>query len=256
MALIFMDLDGTLLYHGTPADDVGAAVRALKQNGHVPIIATGRTPRLMYGIEKVLKIDSYIAANGGYICYHGNVMRNRPIDRDVLRRFLRRADELGMDVTLEGVAAYVAHRKETDLVHKFSDVFEIEYPEVDRSFHKHHDVLAMVVFSDEHIERLKKEFPELTFNRSNKYGYDVNPAGRLKADGMEWLVDHLGYPADQVYAIGDGFNDIEMLKAAHIGIAMGNAFDPVKEAADYVTDPVDARGITNALRHFSLIEGD
>lgn len=256
MALVFMDLDGTLLYHGTPTDDVLDAIEALKKNNHIPIIATGRTPRLMYGIEKVLHIESYIAANGGYICYKGEVMRNNPIDKDVLERFLERADELKIDVTLEGISDYVAYRKDTDLVHKFSDVFEIEYPEVSRDYHKHADVLAMVVFSDEHIETLKDEFPELTFNRSNKYGYDVNPAGRLKADGMEWLVEHLDYPEDEVYALGDGHNDIEMLKAAHTGIAMGNAFDPVKEVADYVTDAVDQRGVSKALRHFQLIEDD
>ena len=52
---------------------------------------------------------------------------------------------------------------------------------------------------------------------------------------------------------GDGENDIDMLKSAGIGVAMGNAGDDVKAAADYVTDSVDANGIENALRHFGLL---
>ena len=49
-------------------------------------------------------------------------------------------------------------------------------------------------------------------------------------------------------------NDIEMLQFAGIGVAMGNAGDSVKAAADYVTDTVDDCGIEKALRYFGLIE--
>ena len=54
-------------------------------------------------------------------------------------------------------------------------------------------------------------------------------------------------------AFGDGGNDIEMLRYAGIGVAMGNADDAVKAAADYVTTSVDDDGIMNALKHFGLI---
>ena len=58
--------------------------------------------------------------------------------------------------------------------------------------------------------------------------------------------------ADTV-AFGDGGNDIPMLKEAAVGVAMGNASDEVKKAADYVTDNVDDDGIRNALEHLKLI---
>ncbi len=58
----------------------------------------------------------------------------------------------------------------------------------------------------------------------------------------------------EIMAFGDGENDMDMLRFAGIGVAMGNASDMVKAAADYVTDTVDENGIENALRHFGLID--
>ena len=55
-------------------------------------------------------------------------------------------------------------------------------------------------------------------------------------------------------AFGDGENDMDMLRFAGVGVAMGNACDAVKAAADYVTDTVDNDGIEKALRHFGLID--
>ena len=54
-------------------------------------------------------------------------------------------------------------------------------------------------------------------------------------------------------AFGDGGNDIDMLKHVGYGVAMGNAADDVKQAADYVTTEIDNDGIAHALKHFGLI---
>ena len=67
-------------------------------------------------------------------------------------------------------------------------------------------------------------------------------------------LDENGLKREEIMAFGDGENDIDMLKFAGIGVAMGNASDEVKAAADYVTDSVDADGIAKALKHFGLID--
>ena len=63
-----------------------------------------------------------------------------------------------------------------------------------------------------------------------------------------------GIDREETMAFGDGENDMEMLRYVGIGVAMGNASDAVKAAADYVTDTVDDDGIEKALRHFGLID--
>lgn len=54
-------------------------------------------------------------------------------------------------------------------------------------------------------------------------------------------------------AFGDGGNDVTMLEFAGIGVAMGNATEGPKAAADYVTDDVDHDGVMNALKHFHVL---
>ena len=64
---------------------------------------------------------------------------------------------------------------------------------------------------------------------------------------------HFGIDVTDTMAIGDGGNDIPMLRHAGIGVAMGNANETVKAEADYVTDTVDQDGIAKALQHFGLV---
>ena len=67
------------------------------------------------------------------------------------------------------------------------------------------------------------------------------------------LAAHEGLDISECIAFGDGGNDISILRAAGIGVAMGNAADGVKASADYVTTHIDDDGIANAFRHFELI---
>jgi Cof subfamily protein (haloacid dehalogenase superfamily) len=71
---------------------------------------------------------------------------------------------------------------------------------------------------------------------------DLSPVGVSKASGLQHVVDKIGLRAADVLAIGDGRNDIEMLRWAGRGVAMGQAVDEVKEAADDVTATVHDEG--------------
>lgn len=82
---------------------------------------------------------------------------------------------------------------------------------------------------------------------------DVNVAGIDKATGMEEFMRSYGFSAAEVAAFGDGGNDVAMLRAAGVGVAMGNACDEALNAADYVTASVDDDGIAKALAHLGVI---
>jgi HAD superfamily hydrolase (TIGR01484 family) len=76
---------------------------------------------------------------------------------------------------------------------------------------------------------------------------DLAPAGVSKASGLQQVCDRLGVGPEDVLAIGDGRNDIEMLQWAHRGVAMGQAPLEVQEAADFVTSTVEDDGAAQEL---------
>ena len=83
---------------------------------------------------------------------------------------------------------------------------------------------------------------------------DVMPVGGGKPEGVQAMCERYGLTLDEAVAFGDGGNDIAMLRAVGTGVAMGNAGDNVKAAADLVTTDVDNDGIWNACVELGLIE--
>lgn len=86
-----------------------------------------------------------------------------------------------------------------------------------------------------------------TVSSSHSLNIEVNPHGISKAYGLQVVCDYLNIAKHEVVTMGDGENDIEMLRWAGLGIAMANASKEVKDAADYVTDTCDANGAANAI---------
>ncbi|WP_290155453.1 HAD family hydrolase, partial [uncultured Dubosiella sp.] len=85
------------------------------------------------------------------------------------------------------------------------------------------------------------------------YGLDVIPKDGGKDQGLLRVAHHFGAEPSETIAFGDGLNDLDMLRTAGIGVAMGNAMEGLKKAADYVTRTVEEEGVAFALRHFHLI---
>ena len=76
--------------------------------------------------------------------------------------------------------------------------------------------------------------------------------GVSKATGLRFLADYLGLTLAQTMAIGDSENDAEMLRAAGLGVAMGNAYPQVKALADAVTDDNESDGVAKAIQKYLL----
>ncbi len=253
MALIFMDLDNTVLYQGKPAQGVKETIDLLKKNNHIVVIATGRNPNLIYGIDQQLGIENMVMANGGIVIFDNKIIRENYIDNSVVKRMMEKADEEKFDLVVEYLDEYISYRKDTSASDDFSKNYNLSIARLDHTFYPKRYVFAMLVFKDEVVKKIASSFPELQFNKSSQYGYDVNPSGNLKADGIKAVIDYLSYPMEDVYAIGDNFNDITMIKSVKHGIAMGNAVKELKDVAEFVTTNVNDFGIYNAMKHYNLL---
>ena len=89
--------------------------------------------------------------------------------------------------------------------------------------------------------------------RSTPYFIELLPIGIDKGLALKRLLPRLGMTTANLMAFGDSYNDITMLQAAGLGVAMGNAEEAVKAVADYVTDSNEADGVATALRHFNIL---
>ncbi len=88
--------------------------------------------------------------------------------------------------------------------------------------------------------------------RSHALFIEVVPSGANKGAGLDWLSAHLHIPRTAVMAVGDHENDLEMVRWAGVGVAMGNAIPAVRAAADWVAPPLEADGAAAALERFVL----
>ncbi|MDA3931845.1 MAG: HAD family hydrolase [Tenericutes bacterium] len=253
MALIFFDLDGTLLNNGQVVDGIPDIIDKLKKNGHTVALATGRNPNLLKGLKSQLNIEHMVLANGGYVLSEGEVIHERYIDFDTVKRLTKSADEYPFDLTIEYFDEYVAYKDDTKATYHFSEYFDLPIAKFDNKLYPQRPVFAVLVFEDQVVEDIKDDFPELQFNKSGGMAYDVNPTGDLKAEGVRKMIEHFNYDLEEVYAIGDNYNDVKMLKSVGHGVAMGNAVDELKDIAEYVTDDIDKQGVYKALKHYKLI---
>ncbi|OCA87041.1 Cof-type HAD-IIB family hydrolase [Pseudobacillus wudalianchiensis] len=253
--IVFFDIDGTLLDHDKqlPAK-TKEAVQQLRDKGVYTAIATGRAPFMFEDLRKELDIHSFVSFNGQYVVFEDQVIYLNPLAADSLDRLNQYAGEQGHSLVYMTEEAMKANRPDDTYVKESLSTLKFPYPGISPDFHKENDLYQTLIFCEEaEEERYRKDFPEFTFIRWHPYSLDILPAGGSKAEGIKKMMERLDFKMEDVYAFGDGLNDIEMLKLVGTGVAMGNALPPVKEAADMVTADVAEDGIYLALKKLELL---
>ena len=105
---------------------------------------------------------------------------------------------------------------------------------------------------DENKEATRKKYPDLNIVKSTNYFCEFVNKEADKGFAIKFLADSWGYSMDEVLAIGDQDNDIEMIKVAGTGIAMGNGSPAIKREADFVCPTVENFGFARAMEQFVL----
>ena len=105
----------------------------------------------------------------------------------------------------------------------------------------------------ERLKEIKELMPHCKETQWNPQAVDIIPATGGKQNGIHEVLKYYSIDQSETMSFGDGKNDIDMFEYTKISVAMGNAEDDVKKAADYVTDDIDEDGLYNALKHFEII---
>ena len=108
-------------------------------------------------------------------------------------------------------------------------------------------------FSAEYEKEIMEKMPGCVSGHWNPAFTDITAEQADKGKGLEAMAQYLDLNISETMAFGDGGNDESILRRAGIGVAMGNAGDEARAAADYITTSVDDDGVKNALEHFGVI---
>ncbi len=252
--IAFFDLDGTLISFDTHEIVPSAkdALRLLRENGIHPIMATGRPHYLVDGVDWD-DFDAFMTFNGNYCFTPDETIRSLALERSVVDAVIADA-EAGKYPVMFQLADEAIMVGRNELVEKFESRMSkrIERGSLDRV--RGRDVYQLNIYQlPEDDEPMLERIPNMELVRWTPLAADAIPLGSGKATGIRAMLDHYGLTPEQAIAFGDGGNDVSMFEVCGIGVAMGNAMEEAKAAADFVTDACDDDGVFNACRKLGLI---
>ena len=253
----FIDYDNTIFSHYTRTipESAADALRSLQKAGHMVFLASGRglSAELLPNLPAGFTLDGLVGANGAIVQAEGLTLWENPMDTGLKSRIIDYVMKRGyfMVTSSEG-DFYVSSMERYN--HSLFRKTEPIPPKGDEAFLT---LCSKPVFSFflheplEIIEEMQRDFPDLKlfYMGGELGGADVIPAENGKVKGIERILAHYGASISDAVAIGDSMNDLEMIRAAGIGIAIGNAMPEVKKAADYVAKAIDDGGLADAISY-------
>lgn len=274
---IFFDVDGTLLSrNGRVSKSTKRAILRAQKKGILCGVSTGRGPRSLRRILKNLNLDMFVTYNGQLVYDRNQLIYAHPFEKAVLAEIVSYANLnsrqllLGSKDHVEG--SLTMRIGESGFVRRFIRFVPKQFPirtvklglqkfSPNRRKERYSNLAILnepiyqcMMFGAEYEnDKLKNALPNCDFQRSNPYTVDLVPKGGSKVQGMKQFLASKNLSFDEVMAFGDHLNDMEMLKVAGIGIAMGNAEQDAKDSADFVTASHQDGGIEKALKHFNII---
>jgi Cof subfamily protein (haloacid dehalogenase superfamily) len=274
-SIVFIDVDGTLVtYENVLPESAVSAIRKARANGHRVYITTGRSRAEVYQNIWDIGLDGMIGGNGSYVEDHGQVILHQLITRDQCRRIVDWLHERGLEFYLESnnglfasenfeTAGLTAIREYSKRKGRASSTLTIReaFPDMIFGGELYRDDLNKVSYllnTYQDFLDTRDHFPDLENNTWGGAGEtalfgDLGVKNITKAHALQVLLDHLGASVQDTIALGDAKIDIPMLQLCRWGVAMGNAGEETKAAADYITDDVENDGLWKAFEHFGLI---
>ncbi|HEY3410338.1 MAG TPA: Cof-type HAD-IIB family hydrolase [Propionicimonas sp.] len=270
---VFLDVDGTLVNdRGLVPDSARRAVREARANGHRVFLCTGRSPAELWPELTDIGFDGLIAASGAFVEVGPEVLLHRCLTRSEVDHVLGFFAARHINFYFQANDGIYADSDVRDLLRRLiaGSVTDVEVlAELESGLFGFVDAIKVGVdpyvpfitkviylFSDVTLDELRVEFADT---------FDVIPSsvplfgptsgemmlpGVNKATGIDVLLAHVGVDRADTLAIGDSYNDLEMLQHVGVGVAMGGAPEAVKAIADEVTAAVDEDGIRlSFLRH-------
>ena len=258
--LVATDIDGTILIpEGEFTANVKICISDLGRRGVKVVLVTGRMNAAAKLIAEELNLSTPVVSyQGGLVTSGGEILYERyltPQQADKIVEWGRKENihlNLYNDDTLYS-------EKDNSVIQKYSSVQHVDYQVKNFSEIKKdrvNKILAIDYEDSDRISRYEKElpelFPDLYIVKSTNYFLEFSNKEASKYCAVKFLQKHWGIKDDEVLCIGDQNNDIELLKAGGIKVAMGNATEELKKQADFITDTVYNDGFVKAINNYCV----
>lgn len=274
---IFFDIDGTLIAsNGKALKSTREAIAAARKKGVLCGVATGRGPVHLEKVIDHLDLDMFITYNGQLVYTKEVLVYAKPFSKKTLEKIIDYADKnyrqvmFGAEKKVAGsltirisqapiMQKYLRFAPQHFPVRALKKLLQRFSPNRNARRYESLNLLAEPIYQcimlspESEMEKLQAALPECDFHRSNAYSVDIVPKNGSKLKGIYEFLAFEGIDISEAMAFGDHFNDIDMLKGVGVGVAMGNAQQKTKEAADYVTASHDTEGIKQALEYYQVI---
>ena len=264
--ICFFDIDGTLAWQDPrlaqdlpederdlspyPNEAVSQAIREFVANGNMAFICTGRTLSCIHPKLLELPWAGIVCLAGGYVELEGHVIRDLAMTPGMLQRLAPYLEQSGEVIRFEGLNGVVRMSADAPDAPGYARTLGDAVTQL-----QHYSAYKILMSTSlaSRIAQDKALEPLLCFNELELEVTEISPRECTKRGGIQSVLDALDPHHGTVYGIGDASNDVSLMNAVDVGIAMGNAPDYLKKRADYITDSVDKDGVVKALEHFRLI---
>ena len=262
---IFLDLDGTLVGpSNTVTPRVLSAIRQARERGCEVVLCTGRSRVSTEPVADQLGFRGWAIVSNGAVTLHLDtrevLCRNLlpiPTALQAVRVFLEAG--LAPQVYEDAVesARILYHPERPVEIHNA----QRQRPYAELAEHLPFAPACVCSFGPEEqlrpaAERLQREAPPGTIVQQAGHHaiwcVEVHHPESGKCSGLQRVAERLGVERNEILAIGDHLNDLQMLQFAGVGVAMGNALPEVREAADWITGSLDEDGAAQAIERFVL----
>ena len=264
--LLVLDLDGTLTNSKKEitAHTLDTLTRAQEQGLKI-VLASGRPTYGVAPLANKLQLDKYegyiLSYNGGEIIdwKTKEMMYKNLLDPTVLPYLYKCAKDNDFAIVTYENEFVLTEKPDDEYVLKEALLNVMTIKKVDNFLDavKHPVAKCLIVGEPERLAILEKEMQETLKDkmgvfRSEPYFLELVPKGIDKARSLEVLLKEIGMTKDEMMAVGDGFNDLSMIRYAGMGVAMANAQTVVRDSADFITLSNDEDGVAHVVEKFIL----
>lgn len=279
--IIFFDVDGTLV-DVRPAreyvpESTIKAVRETRKKGNLCFLCTGRSLAEIYPHILDVGFDGIIGAGGGFVTIGDEMLYHKKVSDNDVHRVVDFFEENDYDYYLESNGGLFASENLVSRLDKitYGDLENDENARKKKEEQPSHFITSLIEGESMYRSDVNKicflenkdiPFQTITDHFSDAFNVihctvpafgddsgELSVVGVNKASAIETLIQHLNIPKENTFAFGDGMNDTDMLEYCHVGIAVGNAKEGLKEIADEVCDDIAKDGIYKAMKKHQLI---